>query len=136
MKKTVTGIKKVLDDYFISHPEIILVYIFGSIAQGRSNKLSDIDIAILINKKMIQEKKYRYGYKAAIITDLIQLLKTNEVDLVILNEANPFLRHRVLYHGKLIHSKDEVIRINFQVDTIRKYNDVKYIYKIHSGANQ
>lgn len=55
---------------------------------------------------------YRYGYKAEVLSDLIKLLKTNNVDLVILNEADILLRHRVLYFGKLIYSKNEKNELN------------------------
>ena len=75
---------------------------------------------------------YRYGYKAEVLSDLIKSLKTNNVDLVILNEADILLRHRVLYFGKLIYSKNEKKRIEFQVDTINKYNDFKQLIKLRS----
>ena len=55
---------------------------------------------------------YRYGYKAEVLSDLIKLLKTNNVDLVILNEADILLRHRVSYFSKLIYSKNEKNELN------------------------
>ena len=121
----------ILADYFQRHVEIEVAYIFGSMARGTESALSDIDIAILIDEGLINEDEYRYGYKAEIIADLIKLLKTNNVDLVILNEANTLLRHRVLYHGKLIHSKNEKKRIAFQTSTIDRYVDFKELIKPH-----
>ena len=105
-------IKNTLNGYLQKHPEIEVAYVFGSLAQGKANALSDIDIAIITDSQQINNKTYRYGYKAEILTDLIKLLKTNNIDLVILNEANTLLKHRVLYHGKLIYSKNERKRIN------------------------
>lgn len=130
--KNIDKIKEILKQYFKKHPEIEVAYIFGSVAQGKENPLSDIDIAIIINPQQINEKMYRYGYKAEVLSDLIKLLKTNNVDLVILNEADILLRHRVLYFGKLIYSKNEKKRIEFQVDTINKYNDFKQLIKLRS----
>jgi hypothetical protein len=129
--KSFENVKKTLADYFERHPEIEVAYIFGSVAQGKSSDLSDIDLAILVDRQQVNESAYRYGYKAEIITDLIRLLKTNKVDLVILNEANTLLKHRVLYNGKLIHSKNESKRIQFQTSTIDKYVDFKEIIKPH-----
>lgn len=116
-----------LRKYFKEKKEVDLAYIFGSTVSGKTNALSDIDIAILIDKKQIKETLYPYGYKAHIIADLMKLLKTNRVDLVILNEAPLLLKHRVLYTGKLIYSKNESLRIQFQVECIDRYNDFKHL---------
>jgi predicted nucleotidyltransferase len=131
MKRNINEIRGAVVEYFEKHPEIEVVYVFGSVAQGRTNVLSDIDIAIITDNQQIKEKAYRYGYKAEILTDLISLLKTSEVDLVILNEAGPLLRHRILSFGKLIYSKNEKKRIQFQIDTLNKYNDFKQLIKPH-----
>ena len=123
--------KERLIGYLEKHPEIEVAYIFGSVAQGKITPLSDIDIAILIDNEQIDENAYRYGYKAEILSDFIKLFKTNAIDLVILNEANTLLRHRVLYAGKILHSKNEKKRIEFQTTTISKYNDYKQFMRCH-----
>jgi predicted nucleotidyltransferase len=131
MVGNIEKIKEILKRYFQNHPEIVVAYIFGSTAQGKINVLSDIDIAIILDSQEVNEKLYRYGYKAEILTDLIKLLKTNNVDLVILNEANSLLRHRVLYFGNLVYSKNEKKRIQFQIDTMNKYNDFRQLIRLH-----
>ena len=118
-----------LRNYFKEREEIKLVYLFGSTVSGRVTALSDIDIAILIDKNQVKEEFYPYGYKAHIIADLMKLLKTNKIDLVILNGTSPLLRHRVLYTGKLVYAKSEEERIKFQIESINKYNDFKYLIK-------
>jgi len=122
-------IKKTLNDYFKDRDEIIFAYIFGSTVTETSNKLSDIDIAIFINEKKINEKDYRYGYQAEILTDLMKELKTDKVDLVILNYATTLLKHRVIYFGELIYSIDEKERVKFKVNKINKYMDYKMLKK-------
>lgn len=121
--------KEKLPNYFINHKEILFAYIFGSQITKKANKLSDIDIAIFVDKTKINEKMYRYGYQAEILTEIMDLLSTSKVDLVILNNVKAFLRHRVIYFGELIHSINEKERINFQVDTINKYMDYKMLQK-------
>ncbi len=130
-EKTINEIESILKEYCQNHSEIEVAYIFGSVAQGRTSALSDIDIAIITDLQQIKEETYRYGYKAEILTDLIKLLKTNDVDLVILNEVSTLLKHRVLYFGRLIYSKNERKRIAFQTDTINKYNDYKQLINPH-----
>jgi len=134
MKRNIDEIQKSLKEYFEKHSEIEIAYIFGSVAKRKNHTLSDIDIAIFLDNRQIKSDSYRYGYKAEILADLFKLLNTNKVDLVILNKANPLLRHRVLYFGKLIYSKDEKCRIRFQIDTINKYNDFKQLMRIHSKS--
>ncbi|MCL6087937.1 MAG: nucleotidyltransferase domain-containing protein [Actinobacteria bacterium] len=123
------SIKEELINYFKKHKEILFAYIFGSQATMKANRLSDIDIAIFVDIKKINKEDYRYGYKAEILSEIMSLLKNNNVDLVILNYAKPLLRHRVIYSGKLIYSISEKERINFQVDTINKYMDYKMLLK-------
>ncbi len=122
-------IKETLSKYFNEKDEIIFAYIFGSLAKKTANKLSDIDIAIFIDEKKINENDFRYGYQAELLTDLMKLLRTKKVDLVILNSAPPLLRHRVIYYGELIYSAGEKERIRFQVDTINRYMDYKMLRK-------
>lgn len=117
-----------LKRYFKERKEVELAYIFGSTVSGKTNALSDIDIAILIDRKQVKEALYPYGYKAHTIADLMKLLKTNRVDLVILNEVPLLLKHRVLYTGKIIYSKSEEIRIQFQVECINRYNNLKHLF--------
>ena len=131
---TINEIKNTLNGYLQKHPEIEVAYIFGSLSQGKTNALSDIDIVIFTDSQQINNKTYRYGYQAEILTDLIKLLKTNNIDLVILNKANTLLKHRVLHHGILIYSKNEREHINFQIDTINKYNDFKQLIKPHNSS--
>ncbi len=125
----IKSIEKTIVKYLRGKEEIFFAYIFGSLARKTSNRLSDIDIAIYIDDKKIDNSKFRYGYQAEVMTDLIGLLKTRKVDLVILNSTPPLLKHRVIYFGELIYSIDEKERIRFQVDTINRYIDYKMLQR-------
>jgi len=131
VNNNIDSIIKTLQGYFRNRGEIEVAYIFGSVALNESNSLSDIDLAVILNEEKINAGLYPYGHKAHLLSDLMQLLKTNRVDLVILNDAPPLLKHRVLYFGKLICANDEARRIRFQVDTINEYNDFKYLSRPH-----
>ena len=119
-------------DFFLLRPEVKFAYLFGSIASGKSNKLSDVDIAVFVEEDYFKKNKFSYGYKAALITDLSRALKINEVDLIILNNASALIKHRVLSRGKLIICQDDSRRINFQVKTLNEYSDFKYLFSIHN----
>ncbi|MBF0215723.1 MAG: nucleotidyltransferase domain-containing protein [Candidatus Omnitrophica bacterium] len=121
----------ILKDYFAEMKEIEIAYIFGSTVSGKNNALSDIDIAIDINRDIINEAEYPYSYKAHIIADLMGLLKTNNIDLVIIDEASILLKHRIIARGRLIYSRNEKRRIHLQVDALRRYLDVKPLFEAY-----
>lgn len=109
--------------------EIVVAYLYGSVAKGTTNPTSDIDIAILLNES-ISDDAYPYGYRAEVLSDLMKVFQSNRVDLVILNEAPPFLRFQVIRYGVLIFSRSEAARIDFQVRTFATYNDVKRLLDV------
>lgn len=121
---------KTLSHYFASRPEIRLGYLFGSHALGRANPMSDIDIAVLVDEKQ-GGGSYPYGYKARICTDLMKILKTNHVDVVLLNKASYFLRHRVISCGRPLYAREEIERVYFEADTMGRYPDIKRLLALH-----
>ena len=121
----IEGIKTLLSP----REEILLAYLFGSFSRGVSTPLSDIDIAVLIHGD-ISEENYPYGYRSELLTYLMKGLRTNRIDLVILNDAPPFLKFQVVRYGQIIISRSEDKRIDFQVKTISRYNDVKRLMSI------
>ncbi|MCK4858957.1 MAG: nucleotidyltransferase domain-containing protein [Candidatus Omnitrophica bacterium] len=131
MNLSIQNIKNKTSAYFSIRNEIKFAYLFGSRARNEANKKSDIDIAILIDKSLLKKNDYPYGYKAKILTDLLKIFSINDLDLVILNDASPLLRHRAVYFGKLIYCQAEKERIEFQVKTLNEYNDVKRLLSLH-----
>jgi len=121
-----------LQGFFATRLEVRLAYLFGSLVRGRSNKLSDIDIAVLLDEERYRalDEKEPYGYKAALIADLMGMLHTNEVDLVVLNEAPPLLAHEVIRTGVVVFCRDERERIAFEVHTKKRYLDTKPLREI------
>jgi uncharacterized protein len=131
-KSMIAEITGKLEEYFDKHEEILFAILFGSLAKGKANKLSDVDIAVMVDPKF--DKSFPFGYQAELITDLMQILKRNDVDVVILNRAPIALKHEVLKYGKFIFIRDKQARIKFQVDTINQYEDYKVLFRVHEEA--
>jgi len=128
----VDEISKKLKYFFEKHEEIQFAIIFGSLAKGTANVMSDIDIAVMVDPRF--DKVFPYGYQAELTTELMQALKHNDVDVVILNDAPIPLKYQVLRYGKIIYIKDKQSRIQFQIDTINQYEDYKILYRVHEEA--
>ena len=84
--------------------EILEAYLFGSRARGDHHRHSDIDVAVYID--MERARPGKWGYDAALISDLMDVLGTNDIDVVLLNRADPLLYHRVLRDGVRLLSRD------------------------------
>lgn len=85
-------------------PEVLDAYVFGSQARGDAGAMSDIDVAVYIDNRKAEPGPY--GYEADLTTHLMRELRTNDVDVVLLNRAPPLLYHRVLRDGKLLVTRD------------------------------
>ena len=68
-------------------PEIQAAYIFGSVAQDRARPDSDIDIAVLVGRRIPDARALRYRLKLGV--ELGAALHRSDVQLVILNDASP-----------------------------------------------
>ena len=124
-------IKRVID-YFRAREEVTALYLFGSAAKGTQSEESDLDIAVLVNEKKLRVKSLdiiRRDYYAA-----SPRLSLRNVDIVILNTAPPYLKHRIIKTGTLLFDKNRKLRVRFVTNAILEYLDFKPIEDIFTGA--
>lgn len=115
---------KSLKEYFKSKKEIKLVYFFGSEANNTSGPLSDYDFAFYLDKK---DKKELFEEKLNLISKLSQILKTDKIDVVILNLIeSPELNYHIIKEGKLIFER-EPYRLIIEPKILNQYFDFKTI---------
>ncbi len=104
--------------------EINALILFGSIAKGNRKPLSDIDLALLFKKDV---KKEKYPYIELLVFNIISsTLKTEEFDLITLNDAPPKISYNILKEGKVLFIKDKASFIDFKENIIKYYLDFKY----------
>ena len=117
---------------FDRRPEVIAAYLFGSTASGHIHTESDIDLALLVDRKEYEklDRAEPYGYKAMMIAELVEALGTDRVDLVLLHQAPPLLANEVISKGKLLFSRDERARLAFEVRAKLRYLDTKPLREI------
>lgn len=101
-------------------PEVLVAYLFGSAARGRPGPLSDVDVAVLL-----AEDSDRTGRRLDLIGDLAAAAGTDEIDLVVLNDAPNELAFRVIRDGRVLLCRDERARVRHRVRTILEYLDLE-----------
>jgi len=103
-----------IKNILLSKLNIKLIYIFGSFGKYIERKDSDIDFAILTEKKIDEYRLFMISQKLA------DVLK-KEIDLVDLNSASAVFRAEIVRKGKLIYYSDNLVRMDFQMKTLRDY---------------
>jgi hypothetical protein len=122
----------VLMDFLMRQPDVSMAYLFGSQAQGRAHPLSDVDVGVLLADQLTPAEQSRARLR--LVGELMALLRRDDVDLVILNQAPLLLRHRVLRDGRLLFARDDRERIRFAAETYRRYLDCRHMYDVLDEA--
>ena len=78
------GIKKLVS-VFKTYPKVKLAYLFGSQASGKTGPLSDYDFAFYLDEK---DSLKRFNMQLKLSADISRILKTDDVDVCILNDIN------------------------------------------------
>jgi predicted nucleotidyltransferase len=97
---------------------VIFAYLFGSLARGAARPLSDVDIALYLG-----DYDNKAEVKLELYARLSDLLGTDEIDLVILNDAPLSLVGRILRHRRLIADTEPFVRHAFESRIIREFFD-------------
>ena len=69
--------------YLENNPKTVFAYLFGSLAKRAPSPLSDVDIAVYLADNL-----YFKDDKLNILGNLMNILQTDEIDLIILNAAS------------------------------------------------
>ena len=118
-----------LTEFFSKVDFVNVAYLFGSTVRGEANCLSDIDIAVLLDESLSKEELFDLQLK--LIGELTTLLKTNNVDLVVLNDSPLLLIYNAMRNGIILKS-DEPVRVRFETKIISRYLDEQYHIKRHT----
>lgn len=118
-----------LREFFSKIEGVTLAYLFGSTVRGEANYLSDIDIAVLFDDTLLQ--KEAFDLQLELISELTGLLKTNNIDLVVLNDSPLLLTYNIIRDGIILKS-DEPLRVKFETKIMSRYLDERYHIERHA----
>jgi predicted nucleotidyltransferase len=106
-------------------PGIVGVYLFGSIAAGRTHRESDVDLAVLLDWSLYPNAAARFEARLRLIADLSVALRRNDIDLVILNDAPPHLAREIVTRGRRMFVSDDAVDRAFRRDAMLRAADLE-----------
>lgn len=117
-------IEKAAREIFSGKKEIVAAYLYGSFL--KTEFFEDVDIGLLVE----DDFKPSALYEARIAGEFERRLKLN-FDVRILNEMPVRFLFSVLKNSKLIYSRDERKRIEFESRVMREYIDMKPHHELY-----
>ncbi len=109
---------------------IKLAYLFGSVVKGKEGKLSDVDIAVFLDESL--SKKEIFNLQLKVISELTSILKTDRVDLIVMNNAPLLLKYNIIRYGKIL-KDDKETTIKVEGGILSDYLDMKYYIDRHTN---
>jgi len=106
----------ILPEIFRQYPDIQAVYLFGSLANGKTHPESDLDLAIIPSSREIHQRRLD------LLADLARQGFEN-VDLVFLDTDDIVLKFEAIHQNRLIYQTENFDRGSTFSLVIRQYFD-------------
>ncbi len=104
--------------------QLNLILIFGSRATGDVHLGSDTDIAVY-GRQILSE-----GEKIQLVYELSNVFRTDDIDLVDLRTASPFLRKGVLKSYKILFQRDVMLLYQLEAANIQVMKELEILDRI------
>jgi predicted nucleotidyltransferase len=105
-------------------PEVVALLSFGRLARGDLRPLSDLDFAVLVSKSL--DPKARFEKHLSLIGLFNQVFKTDEIDLVLLNDASRGFAYNVIFSGRLLYCNNRPELDDLMEKTVKFFLDFKF----------
>ena len=105
-------------NYLETRQDVMFAYLFGGLSKCEPKPLSDVDIAVYIADEAACTQA-----KIEIVEKLVDILGTDEIDLVVLNQSSLSLSMNILKQNQILVDKNPFMRHLYQSLTMRKYFD-------------
>ncbi len=87
-------------------PGVASAYLYGSHAEARAHRESDVDVGVLLDWATHPSPADRFEARVRLGSWLIGVLHANDVDLVVLNDVPPHLGRRIVTTGRRVSRAD------------------------------
>ena len=93
---------------------VVAVYLFGSHAEGRAHRESDLDVGVLLRWDAYPSARERFEMRLRLAGELA--VQRMPVDVIILNDAPPILAARIVTEGQRLFCADPAAEHTFRRD--------------------
>lgn len=100
------GLAAALGRFFAGSGGVASAYLFGSHAEGRAHRESDVDVGVLLDWAAFPTREQRFDARVRLTAELIAALHRNSVDLIALNDVPPTLGRKVVTDGVRVFCAD------------------------------
>ncbi|MEE8167772.1 MAG: nucleotidyltransferase domain-containing protein [Candidatus Hydrothermarchaeales archaeon] len=112
------------DKFFSEKKYVELAYLFGSFAEGRFSKLSDIDIGIYLSDDLSKKQRNRKHLK--LIAELTSFLKNDKIDLVIMNDASLAINFEIIKANRPVFVRERDLKLEVEQRIMSRYLDREF----------
>lgn len=106
-------------NYFAGKKDILAAYLYGSYGTEAQTPLSDVDLAVLL----APETKRTLFKQIEIESDIAKICRSDEINVLLLNDAPLFLQFKVISAGRLLYERDAEAISKFQEIICKLYAD-------------
>jgi predicted nucleotidyltransferase len=107
-------------------PDVVFAYLFGTAARGPLQPLSDVDVAVFLDERVDAGAGGR-----AVFQVVSAHLKTDEVDVIVLNTAPVAVVGRILAGRHVLCDRDPFRRQRFESRALREFCDFRTFERQH-----
>ena len=118
---------EIAKNFLAGERKVKYAYLFGSFASGNSGPLSDLDLAVYLDGRLDF-----FNCRLKLMEALAKVLKTENFDLVVLNNAPIVLKHEVVRNGVIL-KDDRPRRVMFESRAVRAFLDTAYLRDVQRG---
>ena len=101
-----------------------LVMLFGSYAESRNTKNSDIDIGY------VKDKKLSFNDEIELASDFQNIFRIERVDIVHIPSVSPLFMYMILQNGQILFEQNTTVFPNIYTYALKRFDDNKPLYKI------
>jgi predicted nucleotidyltransferase len=116
--KNLAILRQAIVDNLQHVPQISLIYLFGSQAEGHVGPLSDYDLGVLVD----QPESGSY-VRSRLAFELGRGITATKIDIVVLNRTSIDLAFAVISRGKLLYQRSDAERIEYEAKVMGLYFD-------------
>ena len=120
-KSLVEALKNRLSGLFLQDKRIIAAYLFGSRADGSAYEGSDLDFGIMLDPG--SEQPFTLNDELDLEAKVEAALRSDNFDLVVINDVPLILQFRIISPAKLIYVKDDDKRCETEEHIMVRYYD-------------